>query len=121
MTIRALAISVSLALPAVHFAHLLHLVAEPHVFCQIHGHFKSTEDRHGHDSGPADSGEHEDEDLACFLAAMSARGEESVLGPVLPVHLSESGVVVDEVSSASIVRDVILMAPKTSPPASFSS
>lgn len=121
--IQALAVIFSLALFLAPLTHILHLIAEPHVFCHIHGHFESTEEHHEHDSGhhehdsaPPEKGDHEDEDSTCFLAAISSRGEEPGLVSVLSVQVSVSGVVVAGVSSTIFVRDVIMVAPKTSPP-----
>jgi hypothetical protein len=114
--IRGTSILVALVLFWAPLLHAFHLIAEPHIFCPVHGHLESIVDRGTEESDAPDRSEHEDEDLSCIAAAISAVGEEP--GPCLVPLLTLlcAGTIASRPSSVITVRDLTSAAPKQSPP-----
>ena len=97
--------------------HSFHLIIEPHVYCPVHGHLESARDLDTGESIPPERpDDHEDVDAACLVAASSANAEDSGSYFGLLVGPSDSGLLVERVSSVEVVRDLTAAAPKHSPP-----
>lgn len=96
-----------------------HLISVPHVFCPVHEHLESRADPVSGEplpGEPADSGDHDDEDAACLAVSVFCAGEQGQAFELPPVLLSCDGPVVVPAVQAQVESEVLLNAPKHSPP-----